>query len=56
MYVKTLLVVADLLCKRPIRDKVPLSLFIALPWDPKKIDKKDEVLLRASNCRKKISP
>ena len=26
------------------------------PWDPKKIDKKDEVLLRASNFRKKLIP
>ena len=25
-------------------------------WDPKKIDKKDEVLLRASNFRKKLIP
>ena len=31
MYVKTLLDVADLLFKRPICDKVPLLLFIALP-------------------------
>ena len=31
MYVKTLLFVADLLFKRPICDKVPLLLFIALP-------------------------
>ena len=31
MYVKTLLVVADLLFKRSICDKVPLLLFIALP-------------------------
>ena len=26
------------------------------PWDPKKIDKKDEVLLRVSNFRKKLIP
>ena len=26
------------------------------PWDPKKIDKKDEVLLRVSNSRKKLIP
>ena len=31
MYVKTPLFVADLLFKRPICDKVPLLLFIALP-------------------------
>ena len=42
--IRTLLVVADLLFKRP---HCP-------PWDPKKIDKKGEILLRASNFRKKI--
>ena len=44
--VRTLLVVADLLFKRP---HCP-------PWDPKKIDKKGEILLRASNFRKKFIP
>ena len=44
--IRTLLVVADLLFKRP---HCP-------PWDPKKIDKKGEILLRASNFRKKFIP
>ena len=44
--IRTLLVVADLLFKRP---HCP-------PWDPKKIDKKGGILLRASNFRKKFIP
>ena len=40
MYVKTLLVVADLLCKRPICDKVSLLLFIALPGIQRKSTKR----------------
>ena len=52
MYAKTLLVVADPLFKRPICVKVPLC--FSLPsLDAKKVDKKLEVLLRASNFRKK---
>ena len=40
MYVKTLLFVADLLFKRPICDKVPLWLFIALPGIQRKSTKR----------------
>ena len=40
MYVKTLLVVADLLFKRSICDKVPLLLFIALPGIQRKSTKR----------------
>ena len=54
MYAKTLLVVADLVFERLIFAKFPFAIHCP-PWDPKKIDKKVEVLLRASNFRKKIS-
>ena len=47
--------VADLLFKRPICDEqiTPFAVHCP-PWDPKKIDKKDGVLLTALNFRKKI--
>ena len=48
-------VVAGLLFKRPICDErsAPFAVHCP-PWDPKKIDKKDGVLLTALNFRKKI--
>ena len=52
---RTLVVVAVLLFKRPICDeRSALFAVHCPPWDPKKIDKKDGVLLTALNFRKKI--
>ena len=52
---RTLLVVADLLFKRPICDKRSAPFAVNCPTrDPKKIDKKDGVLLTALNFREKI--
>ena len=46
---------ADLSFKRPICDEQSAPFAVHCPpWDPKKIDKKDGVLLTALNFRKKI--